>query len=48
VLFITSLRTTPAALLQVVRDRWCIEGWHWIRGTELHEDRHRYAAMMPA
>ena len=24
----TSLRTTPDALLQRVRDRWNIEGWH--------------------
>jgi hypothetical protein len=30
-LFLTSLRTTPKALLQLVRDRWSIEGWHWIR-----------------
>jgi hypothetical protein len=21
-----------------VRDRWCIEGWHWMRDTLLHED----------
>jgi len=28
-LFLTSLRTTPDALLQMVRDHWCIEGWHW-------------------
>jgi predicted transposase YbfD/YdcC len=41
-LFLTSLRTTPEALLQLVRDRWCIEGWHWIRDTQLHEDAHRY------
>jgi hypothetical protein len=38
----TSLRTTPEALLQLVRDRWSIEGWHWIRDTQLHEDAHRY------
>jgi hypothetical protein len=25
-----------------VRDRWSIEGWHWITGTQLHEDAHRY------
>jgi hypothetical protein len=30
-LFRSSLRTTPAAMLQLVRDRWSIEGWHWIR-----------------
>jgi len=34
-LFITNLRTTPKALLQLVRDRWRIEGWHWIRDTQL-------------
>ena len=27
-LFLTSLRTTPDALLELVRDRWSIEGWH--------------------
>jgi predicted transposase YbfD/YdcC len=41
-LFLTSLRSTPEALLQLVRDRWSIEGWHWIRDTHLHEDAHRY------
>ena len=41
-LFLTSLRTTPDALLRLVRDRWSIEGWHWIRDTQLHEDGHRY------
>ena len=40
--FLTSLRTTPDTLLQLVRDRWSIEGWHWIRDTQLHEDAHRY------
>jgi len=25
-----------------VRYRWIIEGWHWIRDTQLHEDAHRY------
>jgi len=24
-----------------VRERWSIEGWHWIRDTQLHEDAHR-------
>jgi len=38
----TSLRTTPKALLQMVRDRWSIEGWHWIRDTQLDEKAHRY------
>jgi predicted transposase YbfD/YdcC len=41
-MFLTSLRTTPEALLQLVRERWSIEGWHWIRDTQLHEDAHRY------
>ena len=41
-LFLTSLRTTPEALLQLVRDRWSIEGWQWIRVTQLHEVAHRY------
>ena len=41
-LFLTSLRTAPEALLQLVRERWSIEGWHWIRDTQLHEDAHRY------
>ena len=38
----TSLRTTPVAMLQLVRDRLSIEGWHWIRDTQLHEDAHLY------
>jgi hypothetical protein len=38
----TSLRTTPEALLQLVRDCWSLESWHWIRDTQLHEDDHRY------
>lgn len=41
-LFLTSLRTTAKALLQLVRDRWCIESWHWIRDTQPDEDGHRY------
>ena len=41
-LYITSLRTTPEALLRLVRERWSIESWHWIRDTQLHEDDHRY------
>ncbi len=41
--FITSLRTTPEALLRLVRQRWSIENeWHWVRDTELGEDAHRY------
>ena len=41
-LFLTSLRTTPEALLQLVLGRWSIEGWHWIRDTQLHEVSQRY------
>ena len=41
-LFLASLLTTPEALLKLVRDRWSIEAWHWIRDTQLHEDAHRY------
>ena len=40
--FLTSLRTTPEALLRQVRERWSVESWHWIRDTQLHEDAHRY------
>ena len=40
--FITSLRTTAEALLRLVRERWSIESWHWIRDTQLNEDDHRY------
>ena len=46
-LFLTSLRTTPEALLQLVRDRWSIEGWHWIRDTQLHQDPHSYRGNGP-
>jgi hypothetical protein len=41
-LFLTTLRTTPEAMLQLVRDRWRIEGWYLIRDTQLHEDAYRY------
>jgi predicted transposase YbfD/YdcC len=41
-LFLTSLRTTPEALLQLVRDRWSIEGWQQIRDTQRDEDAHCY------
>jgi hypothetical protein len=41
-LFLTSLGTTREALLRLVRERWSLESWHWIRDTQLHEDRHRY------
>ena len=40
---ITSLRTTPEALLRLIRQRWSIENeWHWVRDTQLGEDAHRY------
>ena len=41
-LFLTSLRTTSELLLKLVRERWSIESWHWIRDTQLHEDAHSY------
>jgi len=41
-LFLTCVRTTPESLLQLLRDRWSMECWHWIRDTQLHEDAHRY------
>ncbi len=25
-----------------MRNRWGIEGWHWIRDTQLHEVAHSY------
>ncbi len=37
-----SLQTTPEALLRLVRERWSLESWHWITGTQMHEDSHRY------
>lgn len=51
-LFLSSVRTTPEAQLQLVRERWNLESWHWNRDTQLHEDKHRYrrngAGVMPA
>jgi len=42
--FFTTLRTSPKALLGLVRQRWAIENqWHWPRDTQLGEDAHRYA-----
>jgi hypothetical protein len=42
--FLTSLRTSPKALLRLVRQRWAIEKqWHWPRDTQLGEDSHRYS-----
>jgi hypothetical protein len=31
--FLTNLRTTPEALLQLVRKPWSLESWHWISDT---------------
>ena len=43
-LFITTLRTSPKALLRLIRQRWAIENqWHWPRDTQLGEDAHRYS-----
>jgi predicted transposase YbfD/YdcC len=43
-LFLTSVRTTPKALLRLIRQRWSIENeWHWARDAQLGEDAHRYA-----
>jgi len=25
-----------------VRDHWSIEGWHWFRNAQFHEDAHPY------
>ena len=42
-LFLTSIRTTPDALLRLIRQRWSIENeWHWARDAQLGEDAHRY------
>jgi len=40
--FITTLRTSTQAQLRLVRERWSLESWHWIRDTQLREDHHRY------
>ena len=35
-LFLTSIRTTPDALLRLIRQRWSIENeWHWARDAGL-------------
>jgi predicted transposase YbfD/YdcC len=40
---LTSIRTTPDALLRLIRQRWSIENeWHWARDAQLGEDAHRY------
>jgi predicted transposase YbfD/YdcC len=41
--FLASIRTTPEALLRLIRQRWSIENeWHWARDAQLGEDAHRY------
>ncbi|MCP9889243.1 transposase [Cyanobium sp. ATX 6A2] len=41
--FLTSIRTSPNALLRLIRQRWSIENeWHWARDAQLGEDAHRY------
>ena len=43
-LFLTSIRTTPDALLRLICQRWNIENvWRWVRDAQLGEDAHRYA-----
>ena len=43
-LFLTSVSTTPEALLRLVRKRWNIENeWHWARDAHLGEVAHRYS-----
>jgi predicted transposase YbfD/YdcC len=42
--FITTLRTSPKALLRLVRQPCAIENeWHWVRDVRLGEDAHRYS-----
>jgi hypothetical protein len=41
--FLTTLRTSPDALLRLVRQRWSIENSrHWVRDVLLGEDDHLY------
>jgi hypothetical protein len=43
-LFLTSIRTTPDALLRLIRQRCSIlNEWHWAGDAQLGEDAHRYA-----
>ena len=42
-LFITTLRSSPKALLCLVIQRWANENQlHWPRNSQLSEDAHRY------
>jgi hypothetical protein len=48
-LWITSLGTTPEALLRRLRDRWRRKGWPWIRHTQPQQDAYTAtAATAPA
>jgi len=41
--YVSSLRTSPQALLRAIRRRWSIEtSWQWVRDVPLREDAHRY------
>lgn len=43
-LCLTSLCTSPDALLRLIRQRWSLENeWHWARDAQLGQDAHRYA-----
>nr|WP_286194238.1 transposase [Synechococcus sp. CCY 0621] len=38
------MRTSPKALLRLMRQRWAIENqWHWPRDTQVGEDAQRYS-----
>jgi hypothetical protein len=41
-LYLTRLRNKPKALLHLMRFRWCVESWHWLRDIQLHGADHRY------
>lgn len=42
-LFASTLRTSPKALLRLLRQCWAIENqWHWPRDTKLGEVAHHY------
>ena len=41
-LFLTSMTITPITILQLVGELRIIEGWHWIRDTQLKEDSQYY------
>jgi hypothetical protein len=45
--FITTLRTTPDALLRLLRESWSQESCYWIRDSQLREDDYRYCGNGP-